>query len=769
MSSTYPAHNENFTGDDFNILDLIKVMWGKKSLILVIVTVIVAAVLAVLLLITPRYSSQVQILLENRETSFTRPDAEVPQNRYQIDTAAVSNQIQVLRAKELALQIIKEFKLENNPEFNVNKDSLLVDMAVLFGFMQDPTRMSISEKVLKVYYKRLSVFQVGTSRVISAEFSSRDPELAARVANRLADFYIDGQRRAKTDTNFEASQWLKSQIESLRKKVSLSESAVENYRTQNGLFEGRPNTTLSAQQLTELSTQLVRARAERSEAQARARMIRNMLAREGGVDSAADVLRSPLIQRLREQQVRLKRQIAEMSATLLPSHPRMAQLRADLRNLNRQLDGEARKVVKGLENEAMVSAAREAEIRRSFEQLKRVASVSNKAEVKMRALEREAKANRDLLESFLKKYHEASARDNVESTPANARIISHATVSSIPSYPKKGFILALAALGAFMLGGFVVAVRAVRQLGKGAGEIPEEMARTAQIPDEVQEILQNPDMLWRGAGSFGAAVAATDTKGQGDDYKNLPVIAKLPTMNNSPQSRSYYDQQIYNLFQIAFQRSIMSRSKLVVVTSAASGQGEMKTAFDMARMMQKNRLKTILVDADFRNPELQNHLGLGQHPGLAGFLSGRFALSQSIARSSASDIDVMVSGHSSIDPAQLLNPQRLATVLGALDRLYDIMVVKAPPPGLFPETAWLAAKSCMSMICTQKISAGQNTAQALHDLVSQGVDSARIGVILTGLEEQDFDPAFSPEWQAGINPQARPYPSRDNTDYSRAA
>ncbi len=769
MNRAYSAQGKNFTSDDFNILDLIKIMWGQKTLILVMVTVIMAAALAVLLLITPRYSSQVQILLENRETSFTRPDRDLPQNRYQTDTAAVASQVQVLRAKELALKIIREFKLENNPEFNAGKDSVLVDLAVLFGVMEDPTRMSISEKVLKVYYKRLSVFQVGTSRVISVEFSSQNPELAARIANRLADLYIEDQRRAKTDTNFEASKWLKSQIESLRKKVSESESAVENYRTRNGLFKGRPNTTLSAQQLTELSTQLVRARADRSEARARARMISNMLAREGGVDTAADVLRSPLIQRLREQQVRLKRQIAEMSASLLPSHPRMAQLRADLRNLNRQLDGEARKVVKGLENEARVAAAREAEIKRSFEQLKRIASTTNKAEVKMRALEREARANRELLESFLKKYREASARGNVESTPANARIISHATVSSIPSYPKKGFILALAALGAFMLGGFVVAVRAVRQLSEESGEISGGIAQSGHIPDEVQEILQNPNMLWRATGSSGGEASAPDAGEQRAGYKNLPVIAKLPAASNSPRSGNYYDQQIYNMFQIAFQRSIMGRSKLVVVTSTKAGEGEMKTAFDMARMMQKNRLKTILVDADFRNPELQSNLGLGLHPGLAGFLSGRFSLSQSIAKSTQSDIDVMVSGHSNIGPEQLLSPQRLAMVLDALERLYDIIIVKAPPPGPFPETAWLAAKSCMTMICAQKDGASQSAAQALYHLGSHGLEPAGIGIVLTGLGEQDFDPAFNPEWQAGINPQARPYPSRDNQGYPRAA
>ncbi len=770
MTSDTPLQAEDYANEDLNIRDLLRGVWEQKVAILTFVVISMACVFAILMVITPRYSSQVQILLEDRETSFTRPDRALPQNRYQTDVAAVANQIQVLRAKDLALNIIKTFKLDQKPEFNSAKDSFLIDMAVLLGIMEDPTKMSIYERVLKVYYKRMSVKQMGTSRVIGVEFSSQDAELAARIANQIADFYITGQRRDKTETNTQASQWLKSQIDSLRIKVAQSEAAIEAYREKHGLINGRPNTTLNAQQLTELSTQLIRAKAARSEARARARLIRNMLSREGGVEAAADVLRSPLIQRLREQQVRLRRQIAEISATLLPSHPRMAQLRADLRNLNRQIDNEARKVVKGLENEARVSAAREQELKRALDNLKKVASANNRAEVKMRALEREARANRELLESFLKKYREASAREKPESQPANARIISRATVSSIPSYPLKGPILGLALLASLMIGIVFSSVRVSSRLNARREETgTADAAASPALSRDMHDILNNPSLL--GHYTPGQAVPEPEPKAPAKasppavdetGYGELPVLARLPGDLHFPQSREFHEQQIYNLFQIAFHRSIMGRSKLVVVTSTRAGEEESRTAFDLARMTSANRLKTVLVEADIRNPELQTRLGLRPHPGLAGFLSGNATFAQSLLKNPAGGMDIMLAGQLQGDPAHLLTPQRLGSVLTALDQLYDIMIVKTPPPGLFPETLWLASKACVTMLCVRSGTPVEVASRTLDHLSSQGMDKVHGGVVLTGLSGQQYDPQFNPELQARVNPQARPYPLRDN-------
>ena len=148
------------------------------------------------------------------------------------------------------------------------------------------------------------------------------------------------------------------------------------------------------------------------------------------------MLKSDLITRLIEQRVKVQRQLAELSATLLPSHPRIKQLASELADVREQIRDEAAKIVKGLENEAQVAAAREASLRGSLNDVKTAGLRLSEAEIKLRALEREAKAQRDLLESYLARYRDASARHDMGSVPAQATIVSRAHASLLPVLPE---------------------------------------------------------------------------------------------------------------------------------------------------------------------------------------------------------------------------------------------------------------------------------------------------------------------------------------------
>ena len=237
----------------------------------------------------------------------------------------------------------------------------------------------------------------------------------------------------------------------LRPKVAEAEAAAEQFRSSQGLFAGTNNVTLNAQQLSELNSQVILAKAQKSEAEARARLIRKMLADGGDVDATPEVLKSELIGRLIEQRVQVQRQLAELSATLLPSHPRIKQLTSELADVREQIRDEAAKIVKSLENEAQVASAREASLRSSLNDVKTQASGLSEAEIKLRALEREAKAQRDLLESYLARYRDASARHDMGAVPAQATIVSRAHASILPSFPKRGPISLLVTFATALL------------------------------------------------------------------------------------------------------------------------------------------------------------------------------------------------------------------------------------------------------------------------------------------------------------------------------
>src|SRR5207244_5066272 len=365
---------------------------------------------------------------------------------------AVTSQVQLVASRDRAREIITKNKLAERPEFDpvLQGVSPLKSILALLGVVRDPFSMTPEERVLDAYFERLTAYAVDKSRVIVVEFQSRDPELAARVANSIAEGYLVLQQDARQDQAKAAGQWLSGKIDDLRKKVAEAESRVEDFRSKSSLFVGTNNTTLSNQQMGELNTQLNNARALKSDAESKARLIREML-QSGKPIEASEILNSELIRRLSEQRVTLRGQLAEQSSTLLDGHPRIKELKAQLADLDRQLREEASKISRSLDNDARIAGGRVDGLSASLDQLKRQATSSNGQDVQLRALEREAKAQRDLLESYLAKYREATTRENIDTGPADGRIISRATVSNIPAYPKKLPIVLIATLATLLL------------------------------------------------------------------------------------------------------------------------------------------------------------------------------------------------------------------------------------------------------------------------------------------------------------------------------
>ena len=282
------------------------------------------------------------------------------------------------------------------------------------------------------------------------EFQSGDPALAARIANAIADAYLRMQQSVRQDQTRGAGVWLANEIEKLRPKVAEAEAKAEAFRSRTNLFVGTNNTTLSNQQLGEFNSQLAAARGQKADAETRARIIRDMLRRGEPIESS-DVVNSELIRRLSEQRVTLRAQLAEQSSTLLDGHPRIKELRAQIADLDRQIRAEAEKLIRSLENDARIATARVEALSQNLDVIKRQAATSNEQDVELRALEREAKAQRDLLESYLARYRETTARDTIGNAPPDAKIISQAVVSNTPAFPKKVPIVVVATLIAFVL------------------------------------------------------------------------------------------------------------------------------------------------------------------------------------------------------------------------------------------------------------------------------------------------------------------------------
>src|SRR4051812_28113489 len=335
---------------DLDLRALGQALMEKRSLIIVPTLLVAVMSVVAVNLVTPRYKSEARILVDGRENVFLRPSGERNEERTSLDPEAVTSQVQLVQSRDLAREIIRKNKLAERPEFDpvLQGFSPLKSLLALFGIGRDPFMLTPEERVLDAYYERFTAYAVDKSRVIVIEFQSRDPELAARVANSIAEGYLVLQQTARQEQAKAAGQWLSGEIENLRKKVSDAESRVEDFRSKSSLFIGTNNTTLSNQQMGEINTQLNNARALKSDAENKARLIREML-QSGKPIEASEVLNSELIRRLSEQRATLRGQLAEQSSTLLGGHPRIKELRAQLADLDRQLRDEASKVSRSLD------------------------------------------------------------------------------------------------------------------------------------------------------------------------------------------------------------------------------------------------------------------------------------------------------------------------------------------------------------------------------------------------------------------------------------
>ncbi len=434
---------------------------GRRKRVILIPTLIAFLLMvAFVVLVAPRYTAQSQVLLENQETFFTRPDRVnlPPDQASQVDQEAVASQVQLIGSRDLARRAIKELGLTGNPEFDpLARQGVLMRVLVLLGLAHDPSRASLDARMTTTFAEKLTVFSPPKTRVITIEFTSKDASLAADGANTVADLYLREQSAAKRATAKQAAEALAAQTADLRTKLADAEAHLEQYRLQSGLFAGGNNMTVSGQQLADINTDLSRARSVQADARAKASILRDLL-RGGNAGEITDVVGNESVRRIADQRVLAQAQLAEAGRTLLANHPRMKELAGQLAQYDAALKAAAKQAAATLETDARIAGQRVSNLETVLASQKQAVGLANSDEVHLHALERTVQSLKEQLESSTTKYQEALARQSSTATPADARVISRATPPQEPSYPKKVPFIAFATVTAFVFAlGYVVA------------------------------------------------------------------------------------------------------------------------------------------------------------------------------------------------------------------------------------------------------------------------------------------------------------------------
>ncbi|MFS8144648.1 GumC family protein [Rhizobium sp. BR 249] len=647
---------------DIDLGQLVRAVWARRLRVLAITLAAAGAAFAGAKLMSPQYRSETRLLIEPRAPAFaSTQQANDASAGPLMDELNIASQVQLLQSADLLKRVINDLKLYNLPEFDdAANGSAMSSILVKLHLKKNPLENPPEERVIDAFIERLQVYQVPGSRVIGITFTSKDPKLAAAIPNAMAKVYLSIQSGAKLDSNSEATRWLEPEIENLRRKVSEAEQKVAEYRTTYGLLQTNGTTTFPAQQLNDISAELTRVRGDKANAEARAQAVRNALSSGEASDTLPDIMSSQAIQRLKGTESGLQSQISDLQTSLLNNHPRLKSLRAQLSDIRGQIRQETQKILASIENEAKVADLRASELERQKDAVQANSARAGEDEVGLNALEREANAQRQLLETYLVRYREAASRADSNSSPADARIVSKAIEPVDPYFPKVVPIVVVAAVATLIVSAIVIMLaelfsgRALRAVDTAPKESEDEAAVEDDVPQAAPVVAAarkpvQPSML--------AVVADED-----DEVEDVEAAEQALEDDNE--------------FSIASVADYLtdSRAPLAIAISPTGDNGSVATV-SLTRMLADAGRRVILIDMTGSGypTELmaEDRVALG----VTDLLCGEAAFGDTIHGDRFSDAHLIPQGQSDVRRA-MCGVDRLSLLLDALAAAYDLVVVE---------------------------------------------------------------------------------------------
>lgn len=628
--------------------------------------------------ITPLYRADVDMVVDGGRQKVVNAESVV--QSAQADYWTNETEAAVIASREMARKAVERLNLVNNPMFNpelrrpetglfgtvfgpvrefVSATLVAPIREAVFGpetteAMPAPVPMTADEKrdalidqLAGAFLGGLNVVPHERSRVLTVTYTSTDPAFAALAANTTSELYILDQLAAKGDATSRASKWLSERVNEMRRRVIDSEQRLEEFRRTAGIVE-IGGASLFQQQLVGLNEELIQARNKRAEAEARYEQVQTMLKAGGDSQSVAAVLDSRLIQGLRESEAALERKIADLSQQYLPTHPKLKQAQQELAAARSKIESEVAKISVNQDSELKIARAREANVSKEARRLEQLLEQQKEAEVTLRSLESEVRANKQLYETLLSRFKETSvARDDLLQQ-ADARIISRAAVPGSPFYPKRGLMIAAAFVVSIVIG---IAIALVAEyLDSGFHSLNQIEAMTGQ-----------------------ATIGLVPSLG------DLQKLGKRPHEVALDRPNSAYGEAIRTLRTALLLSRVDNPPKTVLVTSSVPGEGKTSIALSLAAMAARSAQKAIIIDCDLRHSTLHTYLDHPNQLGLGDYLAGLATLEDVIEIDPRSGVHFITGGNRAPNPTDLLGSAEMKKLIRQLSQIYDLVVLDTPP------------------------------------------------------------------------------------------
>jgi len=626
---------------------------------------------------TPQYTATTDLLIDSQKKTDKNEDVSASIAELTFDTAAIDSQVEVLKSEKIALAVVSNLNLTEDPEF-VGADNswvgrTLAELKTLLDFRQwfavepksdaDPKFLAERAAIGKLE-NNMQVRRVGHTYVLAVDYTSSKPKKAAVVANAFAEAYLNDQLDAKYDAARRASSWMEERIAQLKAQSLSSDLAVQKFKAEHGLVS-TDGKLVSEQQLTELNSQLVTAHSETARAEARFNQISEMLKSGEAEGAVTDSLGSPIINDLRQKFLAASKTESELEAKLGPEHLQVVNLRRNMAEYKRQIFDELKRIAETYRSEGEVARAKELSLRNSLASLEDQSASTNQTLVQLRELERESDTYRMLYQNFLQRYQETVQQQSSPIT--EARVITSATPPGAASRPKRSLALAMSLVIGSLIGLAIAALREYR----------DRVFRTAaQVRDEL------------GLEFLGILPALReerrmeDRAGEGEHPRHVKISDAIQRYSIDHPLSSF--AETLRSMKVTLELSLSDRRpKIVGVVSVLPGEGKSTLAKNFASLLSHLGAQTLLIDGDLRNPGLTRAVAPNATEGTIEVLRGGRPLSEVLVTESESNLYLLptVLKRQLYHTSDLLASPNMRALLNGCSESFEYIIVDLPPVG----------------------------------------------------------------------------------------
>ncbi len=659
-------------------------MMKRRFLIMAVVGLAATvAVASFLMMRTPVYSATALVIINPRQERVLNSQEVI--GALPRDSSAIDSEIELLRSP-----------------------ALMNELAAALGMLGGEGGLS-SDNIASGLSNAIQVRRRGLTYVIEISATSTEAARAQLIANTYADVYIASQVNQRVDTAQRANSWLSRRLAELREQVEAKESAVEAFRAESGLISAQ-GSPLEETQITNVQTQVLQARADLAEREARYRQLQELRNTGASLETIGNAINSATVQQLRTREAEIAQRQSELELRYLETHPAVQSVRAERQDVESQIQREIHRISINLGNEVAVARARLQTLEDSLRDATGTLSATSAESVRLRELEREAAASREVYESYLQRYQEIADQDQLNTS--DARLLAYASQPVSPAWPKLRISLALAIAVGLML-------------GLGAGVLAEIFDQSVKNADELESKVGYP------------AIASIPTISK-RMMRQMPPSERHPSGYLVGRPMSAFTEALRVLRTVIVYSKLDFSVKVVAITSALPDEGKTTISMCLARVAAMSGQRVVVVDCDLRKQSISDVIDLESDQGILQVLAGEATWQQAIVNDPNSDAHVLPVAASGFTPRDVFGSDAMSRLIGDLRAHYDLVILDCAPILAVAETRVLVAQADTTVIVAR---AGRSAIGAVRTAVAQteGAGGKVLGIALN---------CVLPHWQS---------------------